>query len=301
MTTNITICLCTFKRSSLSDTLVSLEKQALPSGVVVDVVVVDSDLAGSAAALVAQAQEKMTVAVRYLMADRPGVAAARNKAVGAATGQWLAFIDDDEYAEPNWLAGLLGCAEQYGVQVVFGAVRTLYPEGCPRWIEEGDLFGKPLAPTGTPVNNGPTCNALVASAALASESIIFDMAYGTTGGEDTELFFRLSQKGILMVTCREAVVSETVESHRLNRVFLMRKALRVGETYYRIFFAGAGAAARAKLLAKAAVQWIAASVIAGAMRPFGLGRSMRYQIKAAANLGKLRAATGFAAVELYKG
>lgn len=104
-----------------------------------------------------------------------------------------------------------------------------------------------------------------------------------------------------MVTCQEAVVRETVEPQRLTREFLLRKAVRVGETYFRIFFDNASRIQRGALLVRAGVQWLAASAIALCLRPSGLGRSMRFRIKAAANFGKLRAAAGCDAVRLYGG
>lgn len=298
---HISVCLSTFRRASLTDTLDGLAAQRLDPGTSMDVVVVDSDLQGWAHTLVEQAQARLSISIRYVRAKRPGVAEARNLAVTHAAGPWLAFIDDDEVPAPDWLATLLACALRHQAQVVFGAVHTRYPEGCPAWIRDGDLFGKHTAPTGTRVQHGPTCNTLLWRAALDGQPHVFDLRYGTTGGEDTELFNRLSAQGVVMVTCREAVVSETVEPHRLNRRFLMRKALRVGETYFRIFFARAPLFARASLLARASAQCLLASLLALILLPFGLGRSMVYQIKAAANLGKLRAALGQSAVELYKG
>lgn len=299
--TKISVCLCTYRRPSLAATLQGLAIQVLPPKVSFDVVLVDSDLTGSARPLVELAQDALPIAIRYFQADRPGVAEARNKAVNEAKGEWLAFIDDDEVPTTNWLAELLACAHRFDAQVVFGAVQALYPAQCPDWIRNGDLFGRQTPATGTSLKHGPTGNTLLYRSVLVGEPCIFDVAYGTTGGEDTELFHRLSAKGVRMVSCREAVVSETVESHRLNRTFLMRKAVRVGETYFRIFFANASLMTRAALLARASSQCFVATVIALLLLPFGLGRSMVYQIKAAANLGKLRAAAGHSAVELYKG
>lgn len=298
---DISVCLCTFRRESVVDTLESLAKQLLSPSLRLEVVVVDSDAAGSARDRVEKALTRFPFAIRYVVAERPGVAEARNAAIREASGRWLAFIDDDEVAYLDWLAMLLRCAEDHAAQVVFGAVRTHYPETCPDWIRRADLFGKQLPPTGTRVSHGATCNALVARSALSGETRFFDTAYGATGGEDTEFFYRLAQKGTLMVTCQEAVVSETVEPHRMNRDFLLRKAVRVGETYFRIFFGNASRSRRAALLARAGLQWLAASAIALCLRPTGLGKSMRYRIKAAANLGKLRAAAGCDAVRLYGG
>jgi succinoglycan biosynthesis protein ExoM len=104
-----------------------------------------------------------------------------------------------------------------------------------------------------------------------------------------------------MVSCREAIVSETVEEHRLNSDYLLRKAVRVGETYFRIFFAGASRVARSALLTRAGLQWFTATAIALCLRPLSRGDAMRFRIKAAANLGKLRAAFGCDSVRLYGG
>lgn len=297
----VTVCLCTFRRESVTRTLESLARQMLAPDRRFEVVVVDSDPAASARDRVALARSRLPIPIRYAIALRPGVAEARNAAIREATGRWLAFIDDDEVAEPDWLAMLLRCAVEHDAQVVFGAVHTHYPDGCPDWIRSGDLFGKPLPPTGTRVTHGPTCNALLARATLSGESQLFDAAYGATGGEDTEFFHRLSRRNVRMVTCHEAVVSETVEEHRLTRDYLLRKAVRVGETYFRIFFAESGHIARSALLARAGLQWLAATAIALCLRPLSQGNSMRFRIKAAANLGKLRAAFGCNAVRLYGG
>jgi succinoglycan biosynthesis protein ExoM len=195
MTTTVTVCLCTFKRSSLGATLLSLDKQDLPPGVALDIVVVDSDLAGSAHALVSQTQATMTVPVRYVLAARPGVAAARNKAVTEATGHWLAFIDDDETAAPNWLAQLLTCAERFDAQVVFGALLTIYPSACPEWIKTGDLFGRQLPPTGTYVNHGPTGNTLVARAVLDGEQTILILPMEQPAAKTPNSFSGYQKKG----------------------------------------------------------------------------------------------------------
>lgn len=297
----VTVCLCTFKRESVTRTLESLAKQTLTRDRRFEVVVVDSDLAASARDRVERAQTRLTIPIRYVVAQRPGVAEARNAAIREASGRWLAFIDDDEGAEADWLAALLRCAEEHDAQVVFGAVHTRYPEGCPDWIRSGDLFGKYLAPTGTRVAHGATCNALLARAALPESTGLFNAAYGATGGEDTELFHRLSRQGVRMVTCHEAVVSETVEEHRLTSDYLLRKAVRVGETYFRIFFAETGQVTRGALLARAGLQWFAAIAIALCLRPLSRGDSMHFRIKAAANFGKLRAAFGCDSVRLYGG
>lgn len=44
--------------------------------------------------------------IRYVQEPKPGLNFARNRAVGAATGEWLAFLDDDVVVDRHWLDGL---------------------------------------------------------------------------------------------------------------------------------------------------------------------------------------------------
>lgn len=46
-------------------------------------------------------------AIRLLYTEIPGVSNARNRGIDAATGNYLAFIDDDDWVSPTYLADLL--------------------------------------------------------------------------------------------------------------------------------------------------------------------------------------------------
>ncbi len=45
--------------------------------------------------------------VRFMQTDTPGVSNARNMALDAAAGEYVAFIDDDDWVSPGYLADLL--------------------------------------------------------------------------------------------------------------------------------------------------------------------------------------------------
>ena len=51
--------------------------------------------------------------------DRTGSAATRNRALDAASTEWIAFLDDDDQLLPNHLELLLDCAEQTGADLVY--------------------------------------------------------------------------------------------------------------------------------------------------------------------------------------
>lgn len=61
--------------------------------------------------------------IKIVAFDEPNVSAARNAGVGAASGEIIAFIDDDAVPEPTWLTYLTEPFEQAEVAAVGGFVR----------------------------------------------------------------------------------------------------------------------------------------------------------------------------------
>jgi GT2 family glycosyltransferase len=98
---DITVVVCTRERpGALARCLDSLFAQQYP---VFRVLVVDNAPKTDATAEVVRSAARRGP-VEYLKEPKPGLSFARNAAVAAAPGQILAWIDDDEYADPNWLA-----------------------------------------------------------------------------------------------------------------------------------------------------------------------------------------------------
>jgi GT2 family glycosyltransferase len=115
----ITVVVCTRDRpDSLRRTLDSLGEQRYPR---FRVLVVDNGLDRATADVVRAAARGL--AVEYLPVVQPGLARARNAAVAAAAGQTVAWLDDDEVADRNWLAEIArGLAEHPDADVLCGAV-----------------------------------------------------------------------------------------------------------------------------------------------------------------------------------
>lgn len=98
----VTIAVCTKDRPAyLARCLASVRAHTAEAAV--DVLVVDnapSD-AGTREAVAA------SPGVRYVVEPRPGLDFARNRAVRAATGELIAFLDDDVVVDRCWFAGLM--------------------------------------------------------------------------------------------------------------------------------------------------------------------------------------------------
>lgn len=116
----ISVVLCTRDRANqLEACLPWLERQQYPR---FEVVVVDNAPAGNDVRKVIAAW-RGAMPCRYVAEPRAGLSWARNAGAGAAAGEIVAFIDDDEEPDRHWLAGLArGFARSADVGAVTGAI-----------------------------------------------------------------------------------------------------------------------------------------------------------------------------------
>ncbi|MCJ8352088.1 glycosyltransferase family 2 protein [Moritella sp.] len=229
----ISICMCTYQRDHVVDTLRSIAALRLPEHVTLEVIVVDNDEHAYAEMQVKGQANLMDIPVYYRQETAKNIALARNCSINNTKGEWLAFIDDDEVADPDWLAQLLATAQTYQADAVFGRVKSTYPSHTPQWIIDSGVFERPAVSNGQEVTSGATNSTLVSQAAIKKYQLSFDSDYGLTGGEDADFFYRLYQHGGKLVCSNEAYVSEEVANNRLNINYLLRRAIRIGETYTR--------------------------------------------------------------------
>jgi hypothetical protein len=196
------------------------------------VVVVDNDAEGSARELCAEAARWLAYPLCYRTEKRRGIPQARNAAIAASLGEadFVAFIDDDEVPDPEWLAELLRTQAAHAADAVTGPVDPAFEAPVPRWIEESALFARRQHATGTPVPCAYTGNVLVSTRSLAAMDEHFDERMALTGGSDREFFERFAGRGHQIVWCESAVAREWVPASRARLGWLLRRAMRVGTT-----------------------------------------------------------------------
>ncbi len=123
---HISVCVCTFKREDLLRLLLAkLENQQTEGLFTYNVVVADNDAAESAKGVVADFCSAHRLAVTYCVEPQQNIALARNRALQQASGDFIAFIDDDEFPAGDWLCALFKTCEAYGVTGVLGPVLTV--------------------------------------------------------------------------------------------------------------------------------------------------------------------------------
>jgi succinoglycan biosynthesis protein ExoM len=300
----IELCLCTFRRPQLGAALSSMMAQRLPPGVVLRITVADNDATPSAlavverAAVAARAGSGAGWPVRYIHAPYRNISVARNACLDAAEGDWIAFIDDDETAPPDWLARLLAAARAGSFDAVFGPAVAVYPDGTPGWIRAYDHHSNRPVTRGGVVQTGHTCNALMRWRDPAVRVLRFAEDKGRTGGEDTDFFHRLWRCGARLGIAPDAPVHEAVERGRLSLRWLGRRKFNAGQAFGENLIARTGRLGRAAATLASLGKTTLCVTVAGLCLPFAGPRNF-WALRGVLHLGAVTALLGGRAVGRY--
>lgn len=226
MSEKISICICTFKRPALFDTLESLANLEGIDECDIDVVIADNDDTDVMRSRVAEFAATYRYQVQYVHAPARNISIARNAALANARGRWAAFIDDDEVADVWWLASLL--KSRGDAVAVVGQCIARYPAGLPDWLRLCDFHSNRIA--NDPVN-AYTSNVLLDLEFLREKRILFRKELGQTGGEDTIFFKEISRAGGSIIYRPAAIVYEPVVPSRANMRWVRRRKFRAGQTH----------------------------------------------------------------------
>jgi glycosyltransferase involved in cell wall biosynthesis len=290
----ISVCIATYRREELlRQLLMSLSQQRLESNVKMEIIVVDNDPEATASGVVDEFKNSNQCSIDYSVESARNLSMVRNQSVARAKGDLIAFIDDDEVAEPDWLQELFNTIRKYKADAVAGPVLPVYPDEIPQWIRQGRFFERPRLETGTEIFTAGTGNMLIWGGSVRKMGGPFDTVYGRTGGEDTDFYNRICGSGGRIVWADEAIVREGVPIERATIRYLTRRSFRNGQTYAVITLPGYSFQKKiAWFLFRSSI-----SLIGVVLLPlFWLGGriiGMKASRKIASNLGQLSALSPF--------
>jgi glycosyltransferase involved in cell wall biosynthesis len=226
---HITVCVCTYKRPELLTRLLrELAAQETGGQFTYSVVVVDNDRLQSGEAAVLAFAATSSMQITYDVEPEQSICLARNRAIAHASGEFVAFIDDDEFPDKRWLFMLYQEANREGVAGVLGPVRSHFDQKPPSWVIGCKFFDRPGHPTGFVIDwtEGRTGNVLVKTSLFIPGEPPFDPQFHRGG--DTDFFRRMHDKGYKFTWCDEAIVYEVVPPSRWTRAFMLKRALLRG-------------------------------------------------------------------------
>jgi succinoglycan biosynthesis protein ExoM len=296
--TLVSIGICTYRRASVANTLESLSAQILPRGVSLRIVVADNDAEPEAEARVRECAAVCGIDVSYVHAPSRNICIARNACLDAATGDWIAFLDDDETVAPNWLAALLAEAQRSGCDAVLGPVQAVYGDRAPGWMKTADLHSTRPVVTAGAITKGYAGNVLIRRDAIEARGLRFDLALGRSGGEDDDFFYRLTDSGGTIGFAPGALAYEPVPAERSTLGWLMRRGFRTGQTHGARLNARHRGPPRALQMGLAAAKGMAC-LAAAAGGVASTGRRNRWLVRGSLHAGVVARLAGMHELQLY--
>ena len=286
--TSVDVCICTYRRDTLDDTLASIARQQL-EGAQVRVIVADNDDHAERRETIEATAKVLGLNLKYVHAPARNISVARNACLDAAAGDWIAFIDDDEIAAANWLCELLQAS--FDRDIVFGLVQTNYPPDAPQWAIEGDFHSTRLKSNDADWN-GHTGNALITASFIRDHRLRFATAYGRAGGEDTVFFFEAKKAGARFGYAPTAVVNEFTPASRVSLRWLLERRFRSGQTHHNIM-RREGRLIAGTLSAAPKLAWSLVAAISARRR----ANAARHLLRGALHAGVIAAAIGITPYE----
>jgi glycosyltransferase involved in cell wall biosynthesis len=308
----VAVCICTYDRSqSLTRLLSSLQNIELTglNPLSVEIIVVDNDPNRETEAICLRSGHRLPIPVHYVPEHEAGITHARNRAVSEALqrqADFVAFIDDDDRPEPDWLLALLDRQAVTGADIVFGTW-VLDPH-MPQWARDTGIFRSPVKVKNE--NKGgryglpgcaSTCNVLVSRSALeavAAHGPVFTHAFKNSGGEDKDFFIRAHKLGAVLTSADTSVIHRNQEPLRYTARGLLRRGFKNGCSQL-IMARYHGDGRRNLKLRGAALLKLFISLILLPFSIFSKGLLMHNLYRAAKALGVLYAAMTGRSIDYY--
>lgn len=231
MNTLVSVTICTYNRADqLREALASLIAQRVDFDY--EIVVVDNLSTDHTQSVIEEVIRTSAVTIRSFVEPSAGVSAARNRSIREARGEWIASVDDDELADPNWLQQLVDAARSRGIRCVGGRVQLQLEEDevatlsvvCRSLLGESALGDREQRYTR---RFTPGAGNLMVHRSVFDQVGLYDESL-REGGEDTDLFRRIRQAAIEAWYVPTAVVRHLVPDYRLSPRYLLWSAERNG-------------------------------------------------------------------------
>jgi len=230
VTLRVSVIIATYNRAGLLDEcLTHLRRQ--PFGPDDEVIVADNASTDSTPVMVAAHQSRAGVTLRYVHVPRPGKSFALQDAVAGASGDLLAFLDDDVLVDEGWLPAIRAAMQDPAVTLAGGPVLPRWERPAPPWLDIGSgPYGRLASPIAL-LHYGPAVCELGSRTLLGANMAIRRAALDALGGfathlgklrgtllsgEDADICDRVQQRGWKAVYRPDAIVRHWVPASRMR-------------------------------------------------------------------------------------
>jgi len=234
----LAICICTFRRpEGLRNALEHVARLSFDGDLTV--VVADNDAAGEGLAVCKELASDYRWPIRSTAVSDSGISYSRNAAAALALAEdpdFIAFLDDDEWPEPQWLEELLRVQEQQNADAVGGPTLSVFPENTPESAKQNQYFGADLSlPDGSACQLEAAGNFLIRTSTLEQLGPeFFHPAFAQSGGEDLAFFMSLKNRNAKMHWAANAIMNESVPADRLSIEWMKKRVIVIANSRVRV-------------------------------------------------------------------
>ncbi|MGH7380655.1 MAG: glycosyltransferase family 2 protein [Candidatus Methylomirabilales bacterium] len=248
---HISIVIPTFNRAQLlPDLLQSLGEIVIPPDTEWEILVVDNNSSDETAAVTEGFIGKGMLPLSYVFESKQGLSHARNAGIREAKGQVIAFVDDDEIVDRQWMVGLDEGFKRFECSGIGGRVIAKWKSVPPDWYctegpyrivgatsghDLGETYREYSLETLMPIGGN-----LALKRTCFEKYGYFRTDIGPIGanhhytiGEDVEFCLRLILGGERLIYSPEALVHNIVHEDRVTKSFCKSFYFRYGmmQTY----------------------------------------------------------------------
>ncbi|WP_159437962.1 glycosyltransferase family 2 protein [Pseudovibrio ascidiaceicola] len=222
----LAIAVCTRSRENMLLRCVESLGQLIPHQYFeITIVVCDNNNQPMAAELLTSIQAAAQHPVEYVHEAKAGIPFARNAALQTArslTPNWIAFVDDDEVLDPNWLVEMAEAIQNWPAEIYHG-----WTQSTPEDLDAPWAFHRPKnkRASGAVMATAGTDNVLFSTKAV--DGLMFDEALRFSGGEDLDFFYRATDRGAKIIWVPTAIARESTPLSRLSFQYQVRRAYSV--------------------------------------------------------------------------
>lgn len=157
------------------------------------------------------------------------ISTGRNILLKHTREEHLVFVDDDEYPTSLWLLALVEAMQKYNCKLIAGPILPVFPPAVLEWVESVDLHNTQGLTSGDRIDYAASGNFIINRKGL--ENVSFCESFGKSGGEDTQFFLQLKDKGYQMYWCAEAIVYEDIPPSKATPEYMIHRFMTQGRSY----------------------------------------------------------------------
>lgn len=238
----LSLIISTYNRAeSLIRTLHSVAQQDAPANIWECLIVNNASTDDTEKRVAAFIAEHPQQNFRLVNEPQQGLSFARNKGIAESKGRFVAFIDDDETINPEFISAYLKVFDEQCAFAAAGVVKAVYDNGRPSWlstypekmIANPFYLGKKVMTISskiTPAGGNMAFNREVFNIYGRFDTNLGRCGSQLLGAEENDFFERIRSLGERVYYVPNAIVYHHIDTNRLTPEYFTRLAIGVGRS-----------------------------------------------------------------------